>query len=224
MEDILIVEDEKPIADLIEMTLTRAGYRCKTVLNGTEAADLLENNTYDLALLDIMLPGCSGYELMEYLRPTDTLVIFLTAKAAVKDRVTGLRMGADDYIIKPFEPMELVARVETVLRRFGKSSGQLTAWDVCMDTLARRVTKNGQEVNLTPREFDLLEQLMRNRGIALYRDVLFERAWGGEAEEPTRTLDLHILRLRKKLGWQKQIRTVHRIGYLLEREDFEDPQ
>lgn len=218
MEQILIVEDERPIAELIEMTLKNAGYRCQKALTGTDAADLLEENTYDLVLLDIMLPGINGYELMEYIKPTGTPVIFLTAKAALKDRVQGLRMGADDYIVKPFEPPELVARVETVLRRFGKSSGLLAAWDVTADPLSRRVTKAGHEVSLTPREFDLLELLLRNRGVALYRDVLFERAWGGEPEDATRTLDLHILRLRKKLDWHDHIRTVYKIGYMLEKE------
>ncbi len=218
MQYVLIVEDERRIADLIEMTLTRAGYRCQKALDGQTAADLLVDNTYDLVLLDIMLPGISGYELIEYIRPMGMPVIFLTAKGELKDRVAGLRMGADDYIVKPFEPAELVARVEVVLRRFGLSSGVLRAWDVQVDTGSYQVTKAGAPVNLTPREFALLELLMRNRGVALYRDVLFERVWGGEMEEATRTLDLHILRLRKKLDWHEHIKTIHKIGYLLETE------
>ncbi len=219
MSHILIVEDEKPIAELIEMTLLQAGYSCTIALDGNRAADLVENTEFDLILLDIMLPGVDGYELMEYIEPTGMPVIFLTAKATVADRVKGLKMGADDYILKPFEPMELVARVETVLRRLGKSSAQLVAFGVTVDTAARMVNRNGVEIGLTPREFDLLEILVKNRGVALYREVLFERAWGGELEADSRTLDLYIQRLRKKLDWQEKIRTVYKIGYMLEKEE-----
>lgn len=218
LQHVLIVEDEARIADLIEMTLTRAGYSCQKAADGIIAADLLQENDYDLVLLDIMLPGYNGYDLIEYIKPIGIPVIFLTAKGELKDRVRGLRLGADDYIVKPFEPMELVARVETVLRRFGKSSGILTAWDVQLDITGYRVTQNGKEINLTPREFALLELMIRNKGIALYRDVLFERVWGTDDEETTRTLDLHILRLRKKLDWKDKIKTIHKIGYMLEKE------
>ena len=201
MNRILIVEDEVPIAQLIEMSLARAGYQCEAVNDGCAAADKIEQNDYDLVLLDIMLPGLDGYELLEYLRPMGTPVIFITAKGTLGDRVRGLNLGADDYIVKPFEVAELVARVESVLRRTGRGA-----------------TKAGVPVALTPREFDLLEQLLRNRGAALYRDVLFERVWGGEMDDGTRTLDLHIQRLRKKLGWQEHIKTVYKVGYLLEME------
>lgn len=201
MKPILIVDDEAPIRALIRLTLERAGYTCDEAATGTEAADKIEANTYDLALLDIMLPGPDGYELLDYLRSVQTPVIFLTAKTAVADRVRGLHLGADDYITKPFEPTELVARVEAVLRRCGKAQGTLAAFDVV----------------LTPREFDLLEVLLRNRGIVLYREVLYERVWGLDAEYDSRTLDLHIQRLRKKLGWKNEIRTVFRVGYVLER-------
>ncbi|NLW77889.1 MAG: response regulator transcription factor [Ruminococcaceae bacterium] len=219
MNRILIVEDERPIADLIEMTLTQAGYQCDIALDGVAAADIIEENRHDLIILDIMLPGASGYELMDFIAGAAP-VIFLTAMASVNDRVKGLRMGADDYIVKPFEPPELVARVETVLRRLGKGSAQLIAFGISVDTVARTVTRqeDNTEIALTPREFDLLEILLRNRGVALYREVLFERAWGGEPEGDTRTLDLHIQRLRKKLGWQGHIRTVYKIGYMLEKD------
>ena len=130
----------------------------------------------------------------------------------------GLNLGADDYIVKPFEVEELVARVESVLRRSGKGGSRLETFDVVLDTVARTVKQNGQEVALTPREFDLLEQLMRNRGAALYRDVLFSRVWGGEMDNDTRTLDLHIQRLRKKLNWHTHIKTVYKVGYMLEKE------
>ena len=216
MNPILIVDDERPIAELIELTLLQAGYRCEIALDGETAADKIETGRYDLILLDIMLPGVSGYELMEYIRPTGTPVIFLTAKGMLADRVRGLRMGADDYIVKPFEPLELLARVESVLRRAGRSGGLLRAFGVVVDPAARRVEKDGAPVALTPREFDLLVLLLRNQGIALYRDVMNERVWGGEEEAGSRTLDLHIQRLRKKLGLADKIKTVYKIGYLLE--------
>ena len=216
MNPILIVDDERPIAELIELTLLQAGYRCEIALDGETAADKIETGRYDLILLDIMLPGVDGYELMEYIRPTGTPVIFLTAKGMLADRVRGLRMGAADYIVKPFEPLELLARVESVLRRAGRGGGLLRAFGVVVDPAARKVEKDGVPVPLTPREFDLLVLLLRNQGIALYRDVVYERVWGGEEETGSRTLDLHIQRLRKKLGLADKIKTVYKIGYLLE--------
>lgn len=217
MTRVLIVEDERPIARLIEMSLTRAGYHCTLAGDGLTAADLIEKNAYDIALLDIMLPGLNGYELLEYLRPLGVPVIFITAKSTVKNRVDGLRRGADDYLVKPFEIEELLARVETVLRRAGKGGHLLQAFDVVLDAPGHAVSQAGQPVDLTPREFALLEQLMRNRGAALYRDTLYERVWGGELDD-TRTLDLHIQRLRKKLNWGDKIETVYRIGYRLKKE------
>lgn len=219
MLHILIAEDEKPIADLIALTLRQAGYRCTVFYNGLEAADWLEENRCDLALLDIMLPGADGYELLEFIRPLGIPVIFLTAKTGLDDRVRGLQSGADDYICKPFATPELVARVETVLRRCGRGREKLCIWDVALDPERRTVEKSGIPVELTPREFDLLLYLMRTPGVALYRDVLFERVWGALPEEDTRTLDLHIARLRQKLGWQEHITTVYRVGYRLEKED-----
>ena len=217
MKPILIVDDEAPIRALIRLTLERAGYTCDEAATGTEAADKIEANTYDLALLDIMLPGPDGYELLDYLRSVQTPVIFLTAKTAVADRVRGLHLGADDYIIKPFAMDELMARMEMVLRRAGKGGHQLQAFDVTLDSAAHMVLQRGQPVELTPREFALLEQLMRNRGAAIYRDTLMERAWGGDAET-TRAVDTYITRLRKKLNWGDKIETVYQIGYRLKQE------
>lgn len=217
MTRIIIVEDEQAIAELIAMSLTRAGYECKVANDGLTAADILEEETFDLALLDIMLPGADGYELLEYLLPTQTPVIFITAKGSVQERVKGLKLGADDYIVKPFDVQELIARTESVLRRTGRGGMQLSAWDVTLDVTAKRAMQNGTPVPLTPLEFELLELLLRNRGAALYRDVLYERIWGGEMED-TRTLDLHIQRLRKKLDWQEKIETVYKVGYRLKGE------
>ena len=218
MTQVLIVEDEHLIARLIEMSLTRAGYACTVAGDGRTAADLIEEKDYDLALLDIMLPGLDGYELLDYLRPQGVPVIFITAKGTVKERVEGLRRGADDYIVKPFVVEELLARVESVLRRAGRGN-VMQAFDVVLGVGEHTVTQNGKPVDLTPNEFELLEQLMRNRGAALYRDTLYERVWGGDrAETDTRTLDLHIMRLRRKLHWYDHIETVYRIGYRLKKE------
>lgn len=219
MNHILIAEDEHAIARLIEMTLTRAGYICTVAPDGNTAADLIEKQDFDLALLDIMLPGADGYDLLEYLKPQGVPVIFITAKTTVGDRVRGLRLGADDYITKPFAVEELMARMETVLRRTGRGGRELRAFDVVLDTQERTARQNGKVVELRPREFDLLELLMRNRGAALYRDVIAERVWGGLPEtDSLRTVDTHIARLRKKLGWGEQIETVFKIGYRLKKE------
>ncbi len=216
MIKILVVEDELPISKLIEMNLTDAGYECTCAYDGLRAADLIEENVYDLILLDIMLPGLNGYELFEYIKPQNIPVIFITAKAALGDRVRGLHLGAEDYIVKPFEVLELLARVEVVLRRYNKSQRTLNYGDVAIDTTGMIVTKAGQEVNLTPKEFDLATLFVRNRNITLSRERLFEIVWGSDYDCDTRTLDLHVLRIRKKLGWDKCLKTIHRIGYRLE--------
>lgn len=216
---ILIVDDDTNICELLRLYIEKEGYEASIANDGETALKMFDSVNPDLVLLDIMLPGLDGYELLEYLRPTGTPVIFITAKGSLGDRVKGLRLGADDYIVKPFEIAELVARVESVLRRTGRGGRMLRAWDVQLDAVARTVTKAGEPVALTPREFDLLEQLIRNRGAALYRDALFERVWGGEMGPDTRTLDLHINRLRKKLGWHDKITTVYKVGYKLEKEE-----
>ena len=213
MNRILVVEDEKPILNLIRMNLLDAGYGCVCAENGLEAADILEQETFDLAILDIMLPGLNGYELLEYMRPMQIPVIFLTAKASVADRVKGLRMGADDYLTKPFEIIELLARVESVLRRYHKTEQVLTEGDLVVDTASRTVTKKGETISLTKKEFDLLLLFVRNKNIALYRETIYERIWGGEYMGDSRTVDLHVQRMRKKAGLEEQIQTVYRVGY-----------
>lgn len=214
--DILIVEDEPAINRLIRMSLEDEGYSCTCVFDGRKAAELIENCRYDLILLDIMLPGINGYELMEYVRPTRIPVIFITAKTDVNDRIRGLKLGADDYIVKPFQIGELLARVEAVLRRFGRSEKKLELFDVMIDIESREVLKNGQSVDLTVKEFDLLVQLIQNKNVALPRKRLYELVWKEEFTGETRTLDTHVQRLRKKLGWEDHIKTVFRIGYRLE--------
>ena len=213
---ILIVEDEKPIAHLIDWNLTSYGYTCQTAYDGLTAADLILENTYDLVLLDIMLPGIDGYSLLEQIKPTGTPVIFLTAKGSVADRVQGLRAGADDYLVKPFEIVELLARVETVLRRVGKSNTLIEIGDVTIDETSMQVTKDGVPVQLTKKEFALLLLFARNQNIALFRETIYERVWESDFLGDSRTVDLHVQRLRKKLGWQDRLVAVYKVGYRLE--------
>ncbi|MST59196.1 response regulator transcription factor [Waltera intestinalis] len=217
MVRILIVEDDEAIANLLYMDLRDEGYQCVNAYDGKQAADLLEENTdFDLILLDIMLPEIDGYELLEYIKPTEIPVIFLTAKGTVNDRIKGLKMGADDYIVKPFQSGEVIARIEAVLRRYGKSEKRLNFADVKVDLESRKVFQEGKEIDLTVKEFDLLVELIRNKNIAQYRDKLYEKIWNEPFMGDTRTLDTHIQRLRKKLGWEDYIKTVFRIGYRLE--------
>lgn len=219
MQKILIVEDEEPIANLIKINLTAEGYQCVCACDGKAGADYIENESFDLILLDIMLPEIDGYELLEYIKPTGTPVIFLTAKGNVNDRIRGLKLGADDYIVKPFQIGELIARVEAVLRRYGKANEKLSFADVEIDIASRTVNKAGAAVELTVKEFDLLVELVQNKNVALYRERLYEKVWGEVFMGDTRTLDSHIQRLRKKLNWEKYIKTVFRIGYRLEDEE-----
>ncbi|MDE7366321.1 MAG: response regulator transcription factor [Lachnospiraceae bacterium] len=217
MIKILIVEDEKAISDLIYMNLTDAGYQCTCAFDGMTACDLLEEHTYDLALLDIMLPEVNGYELLDYIRPLEIPVIFITAKAALKDRVKGLELGAEDYIVKPFEIVELLARVKVVLRRYHKlEEGSLEIQDVRIDIEKRLVWKDQKEIELTPKEFELLLLFARNQNITLFRDKIYEAVWETEFTGDTRTLDLHVQRLRKKLGLEGCLKTIYRCGYRLE--------
>lgn len=218
MIKILIVEDEAPISNLIRINLTQAGYDCTCADNGLDAANLLEKNTYDLVLLDIMLPQVDGYELLEYIKPTHTPVIFITAKATLDDRVKGLTMGAEDYIVKPFEIVELLARVNVVLRRYNKSSSILNFDDLTINLDNKTITRGDKLLELTPKEFELLVMLVRNVNITLFRERIYETIWESEYYGDTRTLDLHIQRLRKKTGLVKQIKSVYKVGYRLETE------
>ena len=213
---ILIVEDEKPIAELIRLSLRRAGYHCQCVYDGLAAADVLERERFDLILLDIMLPGVDGFSLLEYIRPTGTPVIFLTAKNAINDRVRGLRMGAEDYIVKPFEVLELLARVDVVLRRYHKTSDTLDIGGLHIDQQAMQVTRDGAPIALTKKEYDLLLLFARNPGVALYRETIYERVWKEDFPYGSKTVDLHVQRLRKKVGWETKLRAVNKVGYRLE--------
>ena len=216
MIKILIVEDELPISSLIHMKLIRQGYLCECAHDGKTAADLIEENIYDLILLDVMIPVFNGFDLMNYIRPMNIPVIFLTARGDVQDRVKGLKLGAEDYIVKPFEMVELMARIEVVLRRYHKGHDCIQIGDVNINLDAREVTRQGSHVDLTMKEFDLLVLFAQNKNIALFRETLFERVWGIEFAGETRTLDSHIQRLRRKLGWENRIVTVYKVGYRLD--------
>ena len=216
MIKILIVEDEEPINNLIRMNLTKAGYQCKCAFDGQEAADMMAAEKFDLFLLDIMLPRINGYELLEYAQTLNTPVIFITAMGTVENKVKGLKKGADDYISKPFEIVELLARVETVLRRYNKAEKIIKILDIEVDTESRTVMQNGQQVILTLKEFELLLLFIRNKNIALYRDVIYESVWEREDMGESRTVDLHVQRLKRKLHWENKIVAVYKVGYRLE--------
>lgn len=213
MNQILVVEDEKNISTLICMALSQVGYKCETASDGEIAADMLEKKRYDLILLDVMLPKFDGFELIEYIKDYDIPVIFITAKSDVKDRVKGLNLGADDYITKPFDIAELQARVEAVLRRYSKSITHFAFDDIEVDTESMIVTKSGEPVDLTIKEFEILLLFLRNKNIALYREMIYEKVWKEPYMGDTRTVDLHIQRLRKKLGIKDRIQSVFKVGY-----------
>lgn len=213
---ILVVEDEKPISNLLRMGLEKAGYSCTCVFDGAEAAAYLESDRFDLVLLDIMIPEIDGFELMEYIRPMEIPVIFITAKGKTADKVRGLRAGAEDYIVKPFEIAELLARVDVVLRRFRKSEAVLNVGGLTIDTYSMQVTKDGEKIHLTKKEYDLLLLFVQNPGRALYRDTIYEHVWGGEYHYGSKTVDLHVQRLRRKVGWDDMLRAVNKVGYRLE--------
>ena len=216
MIKILIVDDEKPICDLIDINLSAAGYHCSSVQDGLAAIDLIEKEDFDLVLLDIMLPGADGFDIMEYIRPMKIPVIFITARHDVHDKVKGLKLGAEDYLVKPFDVLELVARVEVVLRRYHKTDQILSAGDVTVDLEALTVTKAGKPVILTNKEYGLLVLFMQNKNVALFKETLYEKVWKDEYIADSRTLELHVQRVRRKMGWEKNLVAVYKVGYRLE--------
>ncbi len=213
MNEILIVEDDRNISELINMALKRQNYKCYCAYDGEAAADMIENRHFDLILLDVMLPKIDGYELIEYIKNFETPVIFITAKSSINDKVKGLKLGADDYITKPFEIAELQARVEVVLRRYNKSLSIIQSGDITINTESRVVLKNGVPVDLTLKEYEMLLLFVRNKNIALYREMIYENVWQGEYCGNSRTVDLHIQRLRKKLDLHDRIVSVFKVGY-----------
>jgi DNA-binding response OmpR family regulator len=215
MARILIVEDEKAINNLIKKNLEAVGHDCVAVFDGEAVFDELEKFEFDLILLDIMLPKLDGFEVLEHIKDGPP-VIYLTARDSVDDRVRGLKLGADDYIVKPFHMVELQARVEAVLRRTQKADKTFELGDVKVDLSGRQVYFKGEPLEFTPQEYALIEAFIRNRNIALSRDKLLEIAWGYEFGGDTRTVDAHISRIRKKMQWEDVIKTVYKLGYRLE--------
>lgn len=213
MRKILIVDDEEKIRELIRMNLELAGYKCDEAEDGEIALEKLNKFSPDLALLDIMLPKKNGYEIAQSFIKQNVPIIFLTAKDSVTDKVKGLKLGADDYIVKPFESMELLARIEVVLRRTGKFSDIFEYRNIKVDFAKREVFKNNEKIEMTAQEFELLKVLIQNKNLALSREKLLESAWGYDYYGDTRTVDMHIQRLRKKLSWDDIIVTVYKYGY-----------
>lgn len=216
MRKILIVDDEEKIRELIRMNLELAGYKCDEAEDGEIALEKLNKFSPDLALLDIMLSKKNGYEIAQSFIKQNVSIIFLTAKDSVTDKVKGLKLGADDYIVKPFESMELLARIEVVLRRTGKFSDIFEYRNIKVDFAKREVFKNNEKIEMTAQEFELLKVLIQNKNLALSREKLLESAWGYDYYGDTRTVDMHIQRLRKKLSWDDIIVTVYKYGYRLE--------
>lgn len=213
MNRILIVDDEQSITEMTKLCLTKNGYLCETASDGAIAAQMIETSHFDLILLDIMLPEIDGYELIEYIKQFEIPVIFVSAKSSVNNRVKGLKLGAEDYIVKPFDLQELLARIETVLRRFHKTAQQFTIGNILIDTLSHTVFANNELVALSAKEYDLLLYLVRNKNIALYRETIYEQVWQEPYLGNTRTIDLHIQRLKKKLNLGDAIESIYKIGY-----------
>jgi DNA-binding response OmpR family regulator len=214
--NILVVEDEKPVNDLITMNLSLVGYSFDKAYNGLEAYEKIKSNKYHLILLDIMLPKMDGFELAGKIKKLNIPVIFITAKSSLSSKMEGFELGAEDYIVKPFEMLELIARIKVVLRNKYGETDEYIVDDVVMNIQQRRVTKSGVDVPLTKMEFDLLEMLIINKNIAIPREKLLESVWGYDSESETRTVDVYIQKLRKKLGLTERIKTVYKIGYRLE--------
>ena len=212
MAHLLLVEDDASVRQIVTLQLSLVGYDVRAAEDAVQARRMLEEKTPDLAILDIMLPGEDGFSLAGTMMEQAVPVLFLTAKTAVSDRVHGLRMGAEDYMLKPFEPEELLARVENILRRTKKEQTRFVFGALEVDLPSRRVTKDGRKVALTALEFDLLAMLVRRSNVALSREALLSGVWGYAYQGETRTVDVHIQRLRGKIG-AAYIETVYKYGY-----------
>ena len=210
---ILVVEDDTAISELICMNLEVTGYEVVPVLDGNEVEGTLEKEEdFDLALLDIMLPGKDGFELLGVMKKYGIPVIYITAKADVNSKIKGLRSGAEDYIVKPFEVLELLVRVEKVLERTGKQKEIIQVKDLEIHLSEHKVTRNGQTVSLKPMEYDLLVLLAKNKNVAFTREQMLNEVWGSNYLGETRTIDVHIGQLRRKLDLSDVIKTIPKIG------------
>lgn len=215
MAKILIVEDEKAINQLMKQNLVLQGHQVMQAFDGRQALEILDSKAdLDLVILDIMLPYISGMDLIKEIEGIP--VMFVTAKDGIQDKLKGLTSGAEDYLVKPFDMLELIARVNLILKRHKKDTTTFSLAGVDVDMVSQKVVREGQEVFLTPQEWALLEVLIRNVNIALSRDKLLNMAWGYDFDGDARTVDVHIVKLRKKLGWEEQIKTLYKLGYRLE--------
>ena len=219
MIKLLIVEDDENIRKMLEVTTSIAGYEFDTCEDGMTAAEKIKENDYDLVLLDVMLPGCSGFDVVDKIDTERTPVIFLTALQNVTDKVKGLKLGAEDYIVKPFEPVELLARIEVVLRRRNKHKTVYKHGNITVDVAKHTVKKDDRDITLTPKEFELFVYFVKNTDIALTRERLLSAVWGYDFSGETRTVDAHVQQLRKKLEIQDSLITVPKLGYRLENVD-----
>lgn len=212
---ILIAEDDANIAKLIEATVAIGGYQGVVCSNGAEAFRKMEHEEFDLVLLDVMLPDMSGFEIMRN-RTSSTPVIFITAKQELTDKVRGLRLGAEDYIVKPFEAMELLARIEVILRRVSKTAQVYEYGDISVNIEEHTCKRNDRAIYLTPKEFEVLVFFLQHTDVAISRERLLSAVWGFEYEGETRTIDIHIQQLRKKLDLKEHLVTIPKLGYRLE--------
>ena len=214
--NILIIEDDDAIRDLLAINLNIVGYDVLIAEDGEKGKAVFLNNHVDLILLDVMVPKIDGFELIKDIKKEDIPVIFITAKNTVMDKVKGLRLGADDYITKPFEAIEVIARIEVVLRRYNKAEKNIKFKDLEVDTEKRVVRKFGEIIDLTLKEYELLLVFLHNKNIALSREQLLEKVWGFDYIGESRTIDIHVQRIRDKLKLKENIKTVFKVGYRLE--------
>ena len=216
---ILIVEDDFDISDIIAMNLQYSGYEYVAIDDGTQAANYLsEDHSFDLAILDIMLPGMDGFALFEYMQKYKIPVLYLTARDDISSKIRGLRDGAEDYLVKPFEVLELLVRIEKILYRAGKLNNVLKFRDIVIDQKTRTITKGGDIVMLQPIEYDLLLTLIRHKNCSLCRERLLSEIWGYAYTGTTRNVDTHISSLRRKLYLYDAIISIPKIGYRLTEE------
>ncbi|NLW64650.1 MAG: response regulator transcription factor [Clostridiales bacterium] len=212
---ILIVEDDENIALYIQTCLLMGDYENEIASDGLQAVDMINAGKYDLILLDIMLPGLDGFEVFKRTKESGVPVIFLTAMQSISDKVKGLRLGAEDYIVKPFEALELLARIEVVLRRDRKVKSTLSYGDIEIDVLSHSATRNGEQIPLTPKEFEVLTYFVRHQNTVISRDHLLAAIWGFEFAGETRTVDTHVQQVRRKMGLKGKLITVPKYGYKL---------
>ncbi|APF28230.1 hypothetical protein NPD7_2441 [Clostridium sporogenes] len=216
MKKVLVVEDQIAIRELIAINLEMAGYEVTEASDGEMAVNYIENTYFDIILLDIMLPKLDGFSIISKIKGKGIPVIFVTAKDDVLDRVKGLKLGADDYITKPFESIELLARIEAVLRRCGKIEEVIKLKHLDIFPEQRLIKSKGEIIDITLKEYELLMLFIKNKNIALSREQILERVWGYDYFGETRTVDIHVLRIREKLNLKDCIKTVYKVGYRLE--------